>query len=118
MTPSIKQKVIPGGSGACFYSKNLGGRGRQISKYETTLVYRVSFRIAWDTQRNPVSKTNKQTNKQKQTKQKTKKTSPLGDSAMSLASTTRHWELSPSVTIKTVSRVLLEMLFYRLVGSQ
>jgi hypothetical protein len=68
MTPSIKQKVIPGGSGACFYSKNLGGRGRQISKYETTLVYRVSFRIAWDTQRNPVSKTNKQTNKQKQTK--------------------------------------------------
>jgi hypothetical protein len=96
----------------------LGGRGRWISEFEASLVYKVSSRTARATQRNPVSKTNKQTNKQKQTKQKTKKTSPLGDSAMSLASTTRHWELSPSVTIKTVSRVLLEMLFYRLVGSQ
>jgi hypothetical protein len=42
----------------------LGGRGRRISEFEASLVYRVSSRIARATQRNPVSKTNKQTNKQ------------------------------------------------------
>jgi hypothetical protein len=47
------------------------GRGRQISEFEASLVYRVSSRTARATQRNPVSKkqtnnqTNKQTNKQK-----------------------------------------------------
>jgi hypothetical protein len=42
-----------------------GGRGRQISEFEASLVYRVSSRSARATQRNPVSKnkTNKQTNK-------------------------------------------------------
>jgi hypothetical protein len=46
----------------------LGGRGRWISEFEASLVYRVSSRIAKATQRNPVSKPkqkNKQTNKQK-----------------------------------------------------
>jgi hypothetical protein len=54
----------------------LGDRGRQISKFEASLVYRMSSRTARATQRNPVSKkikkkqkqkqkTNKQTNKQK-----------------------------------------------------
>jgi hypothetical protein len=43
----------------------LGGRGRRISEFEASLVYRVSSRTARATQRNPVSKqTNKQTNKQ------------------------------------------------------
>jgi hypothetical protein len=42
----------------------LGGRGRQISEFKASLVYRVSSRTASATQRNPVSK-NKQTNKQK-----------------------------------------------------
>jgi hypothetical protein len=41
----------------------LGGRGRRISEFEASLVYRVSSRTARATQRNPVSK--KQTNKQK-----------------------------------------------------
>jgi hypothetical protein len=41
----------------------LGGRGRRISEFEASLVYRVSSRIARATQRNPVLK-NKQTNKQ------------------------------------------------------
>jgi hypothetical protein len=41
----------------------LGGRGRQISEFEASLVYKVSSRTARATQRNPVSK-NKQTNKQ------------------------------------------------------
>jgi hypothetical protein len=52
----------------------LGGRGRQISEFEASLVYKVSSRTARVIQRNPVSKTktktknkaktNKQTNKQ------------------------------------------------------
>jgi hypothetical protein len=51
----------------------LGGRGRQISEFKASLVYRVSFRIAMATQRNPVSKkkTNKkQTNKKKKNERK------------------------------------------------
>jgi hypothetical protein len=32
----------------------LGGRGRQISEFEATLVYKVSSRTARATQRNPV----------------------------------------------------------------
>jgi hypothetical protein len=46
----------------------LGGRGRWISEFEASLVYKVSSRTARATQRNPVSKT-----KPNQTKQ-TKKT--------------------------------------------
>jgi hypothetical protein len=44
----------------------LGGRGRWISEFEASLVYKVSSRTAKAIQRNPVSKnkkTNKQTNK-------------------------------------------------------
>jgi hypothetical protein len=40
----------------------LGGRGRQISEFKASLVYKMSSRTAKDTQRNPVSK-NKQTKK-------------------------------------------------------
>jgi hypothetical protein len=51
----------------------LGGRGRWISEFEASLLYKVSSRTARATQRNPVSKNppkkgkkgkNKQTNKQ------------------------------------------------------
>jgi hypothetical protein len=42
----------------------LGGRGRWISEFEASLVYRVSSRTAMTIQRNPVSK-NQKTNKQK-----------------------------------------------------
>jgi hypothetical protein len=35
----------------------LEGRGRRISEFEASLVYRVSSRTARTTQRNPVSKT-------------------------------------------------------------
>jgi hypothetical protein len=51
----------------------LGGRGRQITEFEASLVYRVSSRTARATQRNPVSK-NKQTNKKQKTKNKKQKT--------------------------------------------
>jgi hypothetical protein len=40
-----------------------GGRGRRISEFEASLIYKVSSRTARATQRNPVSK-----NKTKQTK--------------------------------------------------
>jgi hypothetical protein len=44
----------------------LGGKGRQISEFEASLVYRVSSRTDRVIQRNPVSKKNKnKTNKQK-----------------------------------------------------
>jgi hypothetical protein len=45
----------------------LGGRGRRISEFEASLVYKVSSRTARTIQRNPVSK------KQKKTKTKKKK---------------------------------------------
>jgi hypothetical protein len=44
----------------------LGGRGRRISEFKASLVYRVSSRTARTAQRNPVSK------KQNKTKNKTK----------------------------------------------
>jgi hypothetical protein len=47
----------------------LGGRGRQISEFEASLVYKVSSRTVRAIQRNPVSKqqqkTKTKTNKQK-----------------------------------------------------
>jgi hypothetical protein len=46
----------------------LGGRGRRISEFEASLVYKMSSRTARATQRNPVSKKNKQTNKQNKKK--------------------------------------------------
>jgi hypothetical protein len=49
----------------------LGGRGRWISEFEASLVYKVSSRTARAIQRNPVSKN--KTNKQNETKQKTPK---------------------------------------------
>jgi hypothetical protein len=46
----------------------LGGRGRPISEFEASLVYRVSSRTARATQKNPVSKQNKTKQQQKKTK--------------------------------------------------
>jgi hypothetical protein len=43
----------------------LGGRGRQISEFEASLVYKVSSRTARATQRNPVSKNQTKTKKKK-----------------------------------------------------
>jgi hypothetical protein len=41
----------------------LGGRGRRISEFEASLVYRVSSRTARTTQKNPVSKNQKKKKK-------------------------------------------------------
>jgi hypothetical protein len=38
------------------FQPHTGGRGRQISEFETSLVYKVSSRTARAIQRNPVSK--------------------------------------------------------------
>jgi hypothetical protein len=46
----------------------LGGRGRQISEFEASLVYKVSSRTARATQRNPVSKKTKPKKKKKKSK--------------------------------------------------
>jgi hypothetical protein len=46
----------------------LGGRGRRISEFEASLVYKVSSRTARAIQRNPISKKQKQKQKQKQKK--------------------------------------------------
>jgi hypothetical protein len=51
----------------------LGGRGRWISEFKASLVYRVSSRPARATQRNPVSKKKKNINKKQQPKKKKKK---------------------------------------------
>jgi hypothetical protein len=41
----------------------LGGRGRQISEFEASLVYKVSSRTARNIQKNPVSKKKKKAKK-------------------------------------------------------
>jgi hypothetical protein len=46
----------------------LGGRGRWISEFKASLVYKVSSRTARATQKNPVSENNNN-NKKKQQKQ-------------------------------------------------
>ena len=51
-----KKKPALGVSGVHLLSQHSGGRGRQISEFEASLVYRVSSRTARATQRNPVSK--------------------------------------------------------------
>jgi hypothetical protein len=47
--------VRPGGGVTCLKSQHLGGRGRHISEFEASLVYRVSFRTARAMQRDTVS---------------------------------------------------------------
>jgi hypothetical protein len=50
----------------------LGGRGRQISEFEASLIYKVSSRTARAIQRNPVSKNKTKQNKQTKNKNETK----------------------------------------------
>jgi hypothetical protein len=51
----------------------LGGRGRWISEFEASLVYKVSSRTATATQRNPVSKNQTKTKQNKKSQKKRKK---------------------------------------------
>ena len=43
----------------------MGGRGRRISEFKASLVYKVNSRIAWPTQKNPDSKNQKKKKKKK-----------------------------------------------------
>jgi hypothetical protein len=52
--------------------QHLGGRGRRISEFQDSLVYKVSSRTARAIQRNPVSKKQQQKTKQNKTKQQKK----------------------------------------------
>jgi hypothetical protein len=56
-----------------------GGRGRRISEFEASLVYRVSSRTARTIQRNPVKNKNK--NKNKKTNQTKTQKQPGGGGA-------------------------------------
>jgi hypothetical protein len=44
----------------------LGGRGRRVSEFKASLVYRVSSRTARATQRNPVSKIKKKKKRERE----------------------------------------------------
>jgi hypothetical protein len=65
---TYKRKNIAGRGGTRLQSQHSGGRGKRISEFEASLVYKVSSRTARATQRNPVSK------KKKKNKQKSKNT--------------------------------------------
>ena len=53
----IKNKMVePGVVAHAFNPEHSGGRGRGISEFEASLVYKVSSRTARAIQRNPVSK--------------------------------------------------------------
>jgi hypothetical protein len=71
----------------------LAGTGRQISEIKDSLVYRVSFRTARATQRNPVSKqTNKQTTTNKQTKKKQKQKGKKMSEGFNIFPLAPEWE--------------------------
>jgi hypothetical protein len=71
----IKTKHVAGRGGACLYSQHLGGKGRQISEFEASLVYKVSFRTTRATEKPCLEKPKKQ-NKTKQNKTKNTKRKP------------------------------------------
>jgi hypothetical protein len=51
----------------------LGGRGRRISEFKASLVYRVSSRKTWAIQKNPVSKNQNQNQNGKKERKKIKR---------------------------------------------
>jgi hypothetical protein len=69
----------------------LGGRGRWISEFEASLVYRVSSRTARSTQRNPVSKKTK-------TKTKTKTKQNKQQQQRKQQQKSRAWWHTPLIT--------------------
>ena len=66
---TVKNWQQPGSGGARQHS---GGRGRRISEFEVSLVYRVSSRTARAIQRNPVSEKKKKKKKKKKIKERKK----------------------------------------------
>jgi hypothetical protein len=72
------------------------GRGRQISEFEASLVYKVSSRIARAIQRNPVSKNKNK--KPKESKQASKQASKLDfKDTRNTRKATHSWKLNNSL---------------------
>jgi hypothetical protein len=72
----LKRKKKGGGKPglvAHAFNPNTGGRGRRISEFKASLVYKVSSRTAKALQRNPVSKNQKKKRKEKKRKEKKRK---------------------------------------------
>jgi hypothetical protein len=65
-TPTFKVKAISWAVVVHTFNQHSGGRGRQISEFEASLVYRVSSRTARRYRETLSQKTNKQTNKHHQ----------------------------------------------------
>jgi hypothetical protein len=63
---------LPGVVAHAFNPSTLGGRGRRISEFKASLVYKVSSRTARAILRNPVLKNKTKQNKTKQNKTKQK----------------------------------------------
>jgi hypothetical protein len=79
------QSLKPSGSSTRLQSQHSGGRGRQISEFKASLVYRVSPRKAKDIQSNLVSKKTEEINKT-QNKQK--------------SLVTDHWSMKNSLSMR------------------
>ena len=73
MLAGLKTYHTPGVVAHTFESQHLRGRGRWISEFEASMVYRVSSRTARAIQRNSVSKIQKRNKTNKQNKHKNKK---------------------------------------------
>jgi hypothetical protein len=68
----LKSHLLARHGGALLESQNLPGRGRQISEFQASLVYKVSSRTACAIQRNPVLKNKTKQNKKQTTTTTTK----------------------------------------------
>jgi hypothetical protein len=69
-SPGLLKNEDTQGVVAHAFSQHSGGRGKKISEFEASLVYKVSSRTARATQRNPVSQNKTKQNKTKQNKTK------------------------------------------------
>jgi DNA-binding transcriptional regulator YhcF (GntR family) len=76
-TVSSRACPVAGRGGARLPSTREAGRGRQISEFKVSLVYKVSSRTARATQRNPISKIQKKKKKKKKERKKERKKKEL-----------------------------------------
>ena len=71
---SEKKKML-GSGGTRLYSQHVGGRGKWISEFEASLVYKSKLQNSQGYTENPVSKNKKEKKKKVREKKKKKKTS-------------------------------------------
>jgi hypothetical protein len=86
----------------------LGGRGRRISEFEASLVYRVSSRTPRATQRNPVLKNQKKKERKEEKEQREREDTGSDTTPLRLAlPSTSVMELQPKATTLTPLSVAL-----------